>query len=262
MKKLSVFFVCLVSVLALKAQDKIITVESDTINYKLQYDPASTFEETKHSWLVSINYGISHLPWLPDNVDLGKVPDNYTKIKTGFHLDANLHHMISTSLGVGLQYSFYKSDSPTTFDPHRNMSQKHQQYINYIGNSFILRQYLDKKHKIRISETLSGGIAFFRSKQQSFTDPKSFYAGYSKITQSSLVTGHAFAGKIGLSTEYKILPYLSIGLGGSLLLNWLDTIDEESENSNGTKNIIRRQKLEKSINLSRIDGSLLLHFHF
>ena len=311
MKKLSLFFVLLLSVSILKAQDKIITLEGDTINCnilsvgggRISYEqkktdgsiagksiaaeqvaeyirtPQPTMSSTgisqvrtstpKHSWLIGISSGISHLPWMLDNIESYEIPEYYKDAKTGFHINVGTHYMISSFFGAGVEYSFFKSSydeiSQTVIDPHyptyTNYSEKFRQYMNYVGVSGIFQQHLGKGRKIRISETLSGGGIFYRAEEQAATLVP-LYSEYSTITANQLTTGFTWAGKLGLSVEYNILPYLSVGLGGDLFLTWLNEIDVKAKMSNGEIGSMKGVKLEKSMNLSRIDGSLSLRFHF
>ena len=300
MKKLSLFFVLLLSVSILKAQDKIITLGGDTINCKIlsvggeriNYEQENTDgyivgksitveqvaeyirsksrpSKPEQPWLIGISSGISHLPWMLDNIDSYDIPDYYNDAKTGFHINVSTHYMVSNFFGAGVEYSFFKSSYDeiyqTVIDPHyptyTNYSEKLRQYMNYVGVSGIFQQHLGKGRKIRISETLSGGGIFYRAEEQAATLVP-LYSEYSTITANQLTTGFTWAGKLGLSVEYNLLPYLSVGLGGNLFLTWLKEIDAEAKNSNGEHESVKGIKLEESINLSRIDGSLVLRFHF
>ena len=314
MKKLLFLLVLLASVSMLKAQDKIITTEGDSINCtilsvgseRISYEqktakgyavgksieigqvteyirssqPISTpFEETEsnrkwkympeHRWMFGISSGISHMPLLLDNMEGLEMPDFYNKAKTGFHFNANAHYMIFSFWGAGIQYSFFNSGyegdvqtlSYLDIPIYVNSSEKCRQYINYIGGSFIFQQYLDKERKIRISETISGGGLFYRQEEQG-TMLLPSTPEYKQSAYNALTKGFTWAGKLGISVEYKVLPYLSVGLGSDVFLGWLSKISGEAKGSDGYHLLIEEQELEQSIDLFRIDGSLALRFHF
>ena len=317
MKKLSLFLVLLLFASIVKAQDKIITLNNDTISCKIlavggeriSYEQENTDgyavgksiaveqvkeymrtpqpvisqitatgisqtrpSKPKHPWSIGISSGISHLPWMLDNMDSYDMQDYYKDAKTGFHINVGAHYMISNFFGAGAEYSFFNSSYDgisqamlNHFPTYTDYSEKLQQYINYIGASVIFQQHLGKERKIQISETLSGGRLFYRAEEQA-TMFAPFYLGltptYTQATANQLTTGSTWAGKVGLSVDYKVLPYLSVGLSGNLFLTWLKEIDAEAKNSNGEHESVKGVELAESVNLSRIDGSLVLRLHF
>jgi len=319
MKKLSLFLVLLLFVSMVKAQDKIIMLNGDTISCKIlsvggeriSYEQENTdgyaigksievaqvkeyvrtsqpiifpmtatgisrsrSSKPKQPWSIGISSGVSHLPWLFDNMSSYKIPDYYKNAKTGFHVNVGTHYMISNFFGAGAEYSFFKSSydgiSQVIFDfrypTYINSSESLEQYINYVGASVIFQQHIGKERKIQISETLSGGGLFYRAEEQATMFIPS-YSGhltpiYNQVTTNQLITGFTWAGKVGLSVDYKVLPYLSVGIGGNLFLTWLKEVDAEAKNSDGEHESVKDVELEKSLNLSRIDGSLIFRFHF
>jgi len=269
MKKLSLFFMLLLSVSILKAQDKIITLNGDTINCKILPKRGAG-----HSWLIGVSSGISNLPWMLDNViNTGDTPDFYDEIKTGFHVNANVHHMVFGFGGIGLQYSYLNSKREGTYQTmidsyyptYTSLTEERRQYLNYIGASLIFQQYLDKNRKFQISETFSYGGLFYRAEDQASILEPPYYSGdpYSSFAYNSVTTGFSWAGKFGLSVEYKVLPCLSIGLGGDMFLAWLS---KDNQNSKGKSSYSMDEEIElentRNINLSHIDCSLALRFHF
>ncbi len=138
-------FLCLFSIWAVlaHAQDKIITINQDTIQCrimsigagKISYEQEtgkgymhgqsipidqvvsyfrmsqskSTFfsERTKRPWLFRFNPGGSWMPWLLEDV---ADESNYgDKLSKGFHLNASGHYLLTPFVGVGIQYSFFHS---------------------------------------------------------------------------------------------------------------------------------------------------------
>jgi hypothetical protein len=227
-------------------------------------------------WLFGISPGGSWMPWLFEDVE--DVPDYAKKIATGFHLNVSGHYLITNFFGAGIQYSFFHSSTdgeyPIVINPYyptyTMSSEKEKQYINYIGASIIFQQFLDKKKKFQLSETLSGGMLFYRGESQTSTTylntsyyGSSYYAPiYFTYSRNTLITGRTFGATAGLSAEYYVIPSLSIGIGGDFLFGSLKKVNGEVKDSEGGKNKIKDQELDEPIKLSRIDYSLSLRFHF
>lgn len=57
-----------------------------------------------------LNAGGSTMPWILDNFSSSQtLPDYYDKLKTGYHINANAYYMIRSSWGLGAEYSFFKT---------------------------------------------------------------------------------------------------------------------------------------------------------
>ena len=265
---LSFIFVCLV----LSAQDKVITVSGDTILcriisisdnhivYEPQIDEQSVSNKTipirdvadyfrapntqssngmfrRRPWLFNLSSGVAFLPWPLEN-------EYYKGRDKGFTLNTNVHYLIRDYVGLGLQCSFFMSGYIRRLNPERL-------HINYVGLSAIFRQYFDRKRKLSLSETLSGGFLLYHSKQESGLFP----------VQNFLITGNTFGATVGISLEYKLLPYFSIGMGGSFMYGKLSKANFEYKDSFGIEEKIPKQELENPLNLSRFDCSLFIRFH-
>jgi len=129
---------------------------------------------------------------------------------------------------------------------------------------------LDNNRKFSLSQTLGGGLLLYRAESQSkiFMPYYSYsdiyqqisYAQFRYASQNSLITGNTFGATISISAEYKILPYLSVGIGGNFLYGKLSKVSRKYKDSDsGTLNS-ESGKLENPLNLSRIDYSLVLRF--
>ena len=294
----NLFILCAFSMLCsiMNAQDRIVTIEQDTIHCRIisidseyiNYEQKSTdgymtgkfipkkevaiyfrlgqksSKRPERPWVLSVNPGGSWMPWLLE--DLENVSDVAKKSATGFHVNASGHYLIRKSWGVGLQYSFFYSSVEDTYPidmyPHYSYyypiytitSGKEKQYINYIGASVIFQQFLDKDKKFQLSETISGGMLFYRNENQTSIS----FPAYSA---NALVTGKAFGATAGISAEYYVSPSLSVGLEGSFLCGSLKKVDAEMRDIYGNDKI-EDEKLGKAIKISRIDYSLALRFHF
>lgn len=302
MRKL--FFFCIFSLLAViaNAQDKIITVNKDTIecrivsvgneriNYALKsangyllgqfipieqvlsysYLPKSNSNSfsrrPERPWLFRFNPGGSWMPWLLEDVE--DTPNYRKKLSKGFHLNASGHYLFASFWGVGIQYSFFHSKTDGEFPLGYNniyiiASEKEKQYMNYIGPSMIFRHFLDKNKKFQLSGTLSGGMIFYRIEEQlSFMFPDSYSSTYSKSTINTLNTGSTFGATFGFSAEYYISPSISIGVGGDFLFGLLKEVDVKQKDSNKNSNTFKDAKLDNALKISRVDYSLGLSFYF
>ena len=253
----------------LSAQDKIITTSGDTILCHI----VSASRTPEHPWLLSLSVGGGHMPWLLENV-AEESADNYKNFNNGFALNATAHYLITNNIGFGVQYSFFtsgiKNSNPTminSFPLYTSSDVLERQYINYAGLSVVFRQFLDNDRKFSLSQTVGGGLLLYRAESQSkiFTYNYSgiyqqYYAQFQYINQNELVTGNTFGATIGISAEYKILPYLSVGIGGSFLYGSLSKINGEYKNSDSGSGKFAGEKLDNPLNLSRIDYSLVLRF--
>ena len=219
-------------------------------------------------WCLGLNIGGTTMPWYFDNVEsTAEMPDYYNKLKTGFHINADAHYMLNSSLGVGAEYSFFNSSfsgsTPTQYTPTTFLmvSEKYRQYIHYLGPSVVMVQHLDVQRKFSLSESLSAGALFIRLENQT-TYPNVDYYGYTDLTSNSLLTGISLAAKLGLSAEYSLSRKVSVGLGADYIWSSLKKATVESKGPNNSGSSAESQELPNALNLSRIDYSLVLRYHF
>ena len=231
----------------------------------------------EHPWLLSLFVGGGHMPWLLENV-AEEEAGNYKNFNNGFVLNASAHYLITNNIGFGAQYPLFsssrKSDSPTmisTFPMYTASDTRERQYINYAGLSVIFRQFLDNNRKFSLSETLGGGLLLYRAESQNKTFmPYTYYSGgygyqqyyaqFQYISQNRLITGNTLGATVGISAEYKILPYLSVGIGGSFLYGNLSKYNSKYKDSISGTISSESGELKNSLNLSRIDYLLVLRF--
>ncbi len=313
MNKYTLLPVFLILFFSTKAQDRIISMNHDTIhckilsinNDRIRYELTNTdgsvtgkfmnlsqvVEYTRFSqrgnnskphklktskpenvaanfWCLGLNIGGSTMPWYFDNVQSSSaMPDYYNKLKTGFHINTSAHYMINSFWGVGAEYSFFNTSlsgsiqtqySPSLF---LMISEKYHQYINYLGPSVLFLQHPDVQRKFILSESLSAGALFIRLEGQS-TYPNVDYSGYTDVINNSLLTGTSLSAKLGLTAEYKLYRNVSVGLGGDYIWSLLKKASFESKGSNNTSSSTQNQELTKAMNLSRIDYSFVLRYHF
>ncbi|MCE5332898.1 MAG: hypothetical protein LLF95_12260 [Bacteroidales bacterium] len=218
-------------------------------------------------WILELSAGGSNMPWLLANIADDEMEDAYQQLKKGIYMNASAHYLLSDLIGVGLQYSLlgsgYKGSNFQVLDPSYPIyiasNSKVRQYINYAGPSVLFQQYLDQQRKLKLTETLSGGVLTYRIEEQFSMDvpsPSYYYTNSYNI----LASGTTYGGRFGLSAEYFVLPYLSVGVGGSFLYSRLSTLTMEYH-SEGNVEESSNQELDNPLKLSRIDYSLVLRFH-
>lgn len=228
-------------------------------------------------WLLSLSAGGAYFPWLLENAAPEySENEDYKKLSKGLALNATIHYLITGFVGAGIQYSFctsgYESNSPLmieSFYPIYSTSYVYErQYINYAALSFVFRQFLDRNRKFSFNETLSGGLLLYRIEDQNSLFLPYYGSGIhygspplQKVRQNTLITGNTFGATVGISAEYKLLPYLSIGIGGNFMYGNLSKMNNEYKNSMGEERKIIDQELANFLKVSRIDYSLVLRFN-
>lgn len=217
---------------------------------------------------LGLNAGYSTMPWYLDNFQSSSaLPDYYNKLKTGIHINASVNYLVKDFLGLGVEYSFFKSSTSGSMSGESNSSiflmesEKYHQYVNYLGASVLFQQHLDAQRKFIISESLSAGIMFLRLEYQN-TYPSPTQSGYTDITNNMLLTGNSFSGKLGLTGEYRLFKDISVGLGGDFIYCSLKKASFESKGSNNNYYSSNNQELSKTMKLSRIDYSFVLRYYF
>lgn len=218
--------------------------------------------------IFELSVGVSNMPWLLGSVGSSEMNEAYEQLKKGLGVGVSVHNLFTSSIGFGLQYSFFSSgysgNSFQVIDPTYPIYMvgniQSRQYINYVGPSVLFQQFLDPNHKLKLSETLSVGVLSYRNEEQFSMDIPSS-SSYTTSSYNVLGNGLTIGGRLGCSVEYLVLPYLSVGVGGSFLYGQLSTMNLEYRDSGGNSESIPNQKLDNSLNLSRFDYGLVLKFH-
>lgn len=216
---------------------------------------------------LGLNAGYSTMPWYLDNFQSSSaLPDYYNKLKAGIHINASAHYLVKDFLGLGVEYSFFKTSTSGRIPGESNSSiflmesEKYHQYVNYLGASVLFQRHLDVQRKFIFSESLSAGIMFLRLEYQN-TYPSATQTGYTDVTDNMLLTGNSFSGKLGLTAEYRLFKDISVGLGGGFIYCSLKKASFESKGSNNTYYSINDQDLSKTMKLSRFDYSFVLRYY-
>jgi len=244
-------------------------VQHNEVNSKRvkQKSPKSIFIPEK-PWRFGLNIGVSNTPWYFDHFQTkSALPDYYNKLKTGLHINAKLHYMLTDFWGLGTEYSFLKTSTSGSIQDEYSpsvflmVSEKYRQYINYAGLSLLFQQHLDAEHKLILRELLSAGVLFIRLENQ-ITYPGIDYYSYTDLASNSLLTGKSFCAKLGLFVEYRIFRDFSVGFGADFLWSSLKKASLESKGPNNYTYSSDNQKLANAIKLSRIDYSFAFLYEF
>ena len=256
-------------------------VLDDVVSYSRQTDTIAKLTQLNRSEIVErrrtvpekriifeLSVGVSNMPWLLGSVGSSEMNEAYEQLKKGLGVGVSVHNLFTSSIGFGLQYSFFSSgysgNSFQVIDPTYPIYMvgniQSRQYINYVGPSVLFQQFLDPNHKLKLSETLSVGVLSYRNEEQFSMDIPSS-SSYTTSSYNVLGNGLTIGGRLGCSVEYLVLPYLSVGVGGSFLYGQLSTMNLEYRDSGGNSESIPNQKLDNSLNLSRFDYGLVLKFH-
>lgn len=222
----------------------------------------------ENQWYLGLNIGGSTLPWYFDNIEsTSEMPDYYNKLKSGFHISTSAHYMINGFMGVGAEYSFFNTNFSGSMPTEYNVStflmitEKYREYMNYLGPSVLFVQHPDAKRKFTFTESLSGGLLFFRLENQN-TYSAINYSSYTDVTSNSLITGNSLSAKLGLSALYSLSRHVSVGFGGDFIWGSLKKADYETRGPNDNSSSEQNQELPNALILSRIDYSLVLRFRF
>jgi hypothetical protein len=223
----------------------------------------------KNPLCLGLNAGCSSMPWYLDNFQSSSaLPDYYNKLKTGIHINANAHYMVKNFLGLGVEYSFFKTSASGSIpiESYTSIfligSEKYHLYVNYLGASVLFQQHLDAQRKFMISESLSAGVMFLRMEYQNTYPSVTQTAGYTDITNNMLLAGNSFSGKFGLTAEYRLFKAVSVGVGGDFIWGSLKKANFESKGTGNNNYSVKDQELSNAMKLSRIDYSFVLRYYF
>ena len=251
------------------------------INRQPQAPPrVKQFKEPFQRWRIGFQAGTSHLlassPQSEKSLqDLGvsqsQIDSHYRRLRDGIHAGADVHFLLTSFFGVGLNYSLFntsvqmdylvKGSSYGNIPTYYTMNVKEKTYVNYFGPSIVFQHWLDRNHRFRLNEELSVGYVLYREEDR--FDPYQYISGitYPHIDAKGynrLVEGNTWGGKAQVSLEYYPISQLSIGANAGIFGASFKTINV-SDKETSTK-----QKLDKAdyLNMSRVDYSVSLRFHF
>lgn len=243
-------------------------------------------ERPVHRWLFSLQGGLAHSftdyddykKYLLSTGNPASGADDYIgKIKSGTHINASLHYLLSSYIGLGVDYNLFHSAAKGEFlapgygdinvPLYTRMVLDEKLYIHFAGPSVLFQQFPDARKKIRISQTLSPGMVMFRGESRNIqllpfggksagSDyPNSSTSYYGKA--NSLITGSTFGAKGSLSIHYSFTPQLSAGLAGNFMWGNLHKISTKNATAE-----FEDQELGDPTNISHIDYGLIIRYNF
>jgi len=143
MNKLFLLFIVLSTVITASAQDKIITINNDTIHCRIvsindvaiRYEEAyggkvvvgklipldkvaeyyrlpgknSTSVAVEKPWQWAFSTGGGYMPWLLKSFNEAGIYNECRKVQSGVQFMAQAHYFVNQSIGLGMQYSFFTS---------------------------------------------------------------------------------------------------------------------------------------------------------
>lgn len=228
-------------------------------------------------WRIGFQGGGSYLvnslsPFRQALKDMGVSPESqaddfYKQLRQGLSAGADAHYLINQYMGIGAKYSFFTSshqadytakDNTAAIPTYLSVNEKENFYLQYMGLSFLVQQWLDENHKFRLNEELSVGYFMFRdelifdSYQYVFVNPDT------KAKQNGILReGNTYGGTFQISLEYYPVSEFSVALsaGVALMLPYSSLKVSDSQSS-------VNQDFSIDLDLSRIDYSLGIRFHF
>lgn len=233
-----------------------------------RYTMSKSTNLPEHLWNLCLNVGASTMPWYISSMESdSEMPEYYNNLTKGFHINTSAHYMLNSYLGVGAEYSFFNTSFstsvPLNYSPSMFLviSEKYREYINFLGPSVLFQQQVDVRQKFTFSESLTAGVLFFRMENSSIY-PNVDNLGYTDITRNSLFTGNCFSAKLGLTATYRLSKNFSVGFGGDFIWASLKKGSMESRGPNNESSSDLNDELPNALNLSRIDYSIALRYHF
>jgi hypothetical protein len=181
----------------------------------------------------------------------------YSRLKSGVHAGGNIHYVFdgpvsSMNMAAGVKYklSSFASDLtamvPAGLDYYRyNVAISEKIYLNYVGFSYIQRQWLGQSRKFNLECEASIGYVHYRDE-----------ARLSEINM--LATGGTVGSDLGVSFTFCPLNYLSVNAGA----NYFIAVFKQLTFNDGTN--IQTVNLQKEMyeNASSINYFMGIQFHF
>lgn len=248
-------------------------------------------EHPEHRWLFSLqggwsrsftDYDDSRMNMVNVGNSASAVDDYFGKLKNGYHLNASIHFLLSSSFGLGVDYNLFYAASRgefLVFDysqidlPHfYKYSTDVRIYSHFTGVSVLFQQFPDKGKKLKISETISPGIVQFRKEGRDIRHYGRYsygygygYGGYGYGYEgpsyyqpfNSVLTSAPLGVKGSLAIDYALTSHLSAGITGDFM--------RAKVRKASVKNSIfdnNEQELETPLNISHLDYGFIVRYNF
>ena len=203
--------------------------------------PKNTVEKTVETksipykrWRAGLQFGGAHLLVSTTDSEIMRrmgysyeqAADYAKQYKNGIQFSADMHVMCDEHAGLGLKYQFFHTSAKTNnillqtyiYDDYYgyripayvDFSLKEDLYINYIGFSIFLHQRFGNRQRFALSGQFSLGAAFLRNEIRT------------NLPVNELNTTTITAATLELSTDYYILPWLSVGATAGLFFGMVE----------------------------------------
>lgn len=211
-------------------------------------------------WRISLNGGFgyrlastkdSKQNFIKSGFSTSEVDDYFKGIKWGPKASAQIHYLLTSEYGVGIDYQFHHSSGSMIgpFDPQDGNilyygKMEDNIYTNYIGLSFYAYEWLAPQ-KWNFYLQGSVGLTMFREETVSLYSP-------------GLITGKAPGVNAETGLEYFLNPHIALGISLNCFISTITRIKVNDGSS--TKKI----KLEEDLyeGLSRLDANAGIKFYF
>jgi len=237
--------------------------------------PQEPFERWRIGFQLGGSYLLNSLPGLRHSlqdagVTLPYQADNFYKpLRKGMAFDIDVHYLLVPSWGIGLRYSLFSSSTQMDYSVrdlgsimpiYYTANEKEKFYLNYFGPSLLFQQWLNRDRKFRLNEQLSVGYIYFRNEKQFdpyqyvFVNPNTGQKQYNVLN-----AGSTFSGNIQLSLEYYPSSWISIGANLGIFPATFYSL-KVSDNNNTS--VVKKLEKGNYLDMSRLDYSLGVRFHF
>jgi len=198
-----------------------------------------------------------------------QVDEYYKKLRIGLHFGSDIHYFFSKLFGVGLKYSLLTSSTEMDFItqniivddiPITYTTQiRDKIHLNYVGPSFVFRQWLSKSHKFRLNEELSFGYVNFKQEKRFNVDKYSVVnPDLIKTINGSIERGDTYGANLQLSFEYYPIPTLSMGLNAGFFATPIKSLKVTDGNTTVTETIDKKYHY----NMTHANASIGVRLHF
>lgn len=217
---------------------------------------ADVFQNQK--WRFSMSggggYRLASTDELRNNLEKNGIPSKdinsyINQIRTGVKTAGQVHYMVWDDYGLGVDYQLHHSSGSLygTFDPGDTYTFIYGKlsdniYINYMGLSFFLQQWINPKFKF--FGQVSSGLTMFREESVIIYMP-------------TLITGKAYGGNSELGVEYFIGKKISLSLSAGYFQSSISKI----QLNNGQTTLDIKLEKEQMEGLSRVDFGAGLIFY-
>jgi hypothetical protein len=216
-------------------------------------------------WLAGVGSGGSYLTastveaenvLVNEGIPRNNAENYYTKFRNGVQVNANIHYLFDIGndvldMGIGLKYRYSsfsaQMDAMLTTQSYVYLQYaiNEKAYINYLGLSYILQHWLGQNRKFGLACEVSAGYVSFRDETRS-------------EQYNFLGTGKTFGLNAGIIFAYYLFDYMSLNVD----FNYFSAVLKRLNVSDGVSSIVVEFEKGKDNNLSHLNYSLGVRFHF